>query len=216
MQTRRAPLTAFLGSLLGAVAVALMSPACGSESVSSLPNSTTGNATGGNGSTQTNTAAGGQVSTSAGGAQPAGGTAGSAGFSSVCTSKKTWNGTANQNMRPGLACIYCHSMESDAPKFIIAGTVYPTLHEPGDCNGSNAAGAAVVVITDANGVDHNITVNSAGNFMLENVAIPLPYNARVQVGSATRSMGAAQTSGDCNSCHTESGTNSAPGRITLP
>ena len=33
---------------------------------------------------------------------------------------------------------------------------------------------------------------------------------------AERAMVAAQTSGDCNSCHTLAGTNGAPGRIMLP
>jgi hypothetical protein len=31
-----------------------------------------------------------------------------------------------------------------------------------------------------------------------------------------RDMAATQTSGDCNVCHTQSGTMSAPGRIILP
>jgi len=29
-------------------------------------------------------------------------------------------------------------------------------------------------------------------------------------------MTAPQTSGDCNGCHTQTGANGAPGRITLP
>jgi hypothetical protein len=31
-----------------------------------------------------------------------------------------------------------------------------------------------------------------------------------------RAMVAAQTTGICNSCHTQDGTNLAPGRITVP
>jgi hypothetical protein len=31
-----------------------------------------------------------------------------------------------------------------------------------------------------------------------------------------RDMAAAQTSGDCNRCHTQNGAMSAPGRIVLP
>jgi hypothetical protein len=210
MHTRRAPLAAFLGSLASAAVAALLAPACGAESVSSLSDSTSSSAAGGSGSSQGNTVLG--------GGQATGGAAVSsiAGASSVCTSNKLWNGITDENMRPGEACISCHATNSEAPKFVVAGTVYPSLHEPADCNGSNAARAAIVVITDAQGVEHNVPVNSAGNFRLESVAISLPYHARVQVGSATRSMTSAQTSGDCNSCHTESGTNSAPGRITLP
>jgi len=119
-------------------------------------------------------------------------------------------------MRPGEACITCHATNPEAPTFVVAGTVYPTAHEPADCNGSNSNGAAVVIITDAMGAAHQIPVDASGNFMLEGTAIPLPYTARVQVGTATRSMATAQTNGDCNSCHTATGTNGAPGRIMLP
>jgi hypothetical protein len=31
-----------------------------------------------------------------------------------------------------------------------------------------------------------------------------------------RAMVTMQTSGDCNSCHTQNGANAAPGRIVLP
>jgi hypothetical protein len=138
------------------------------------------------------------------------------GSASVCTSNSFWRSGENQSMRPGEACINCHSYSSEAPAFVVAGTVYPTVREPADCNGSNSSGNATVIITDANGTAHSVAVNSVGNFMLQGAGIPLPYHAKVQVGTATRSMIAAQTSGDCNSCHTEQGANGAPGRIMLP
>jgi hypothetical protein len=43
-----------------------------------------------------------------------------------------------------------------------------------------------------------------------------PYKAKVTYMGRERAMVAAQTSGDCNSCHTQNGANSAPGRILLP
>ena len=69
--------------------------------------------------------------------------------------------------------------------------------------------------TDANGHTLTIAVNSAGNFYTT-AAVATPFHAKVVYGAAERAMSAAQTSGDCNSCHTESGANSAPGRIMLP
>ena len=103
---------------------------------------------------------------------------------------------------------------AQAPSLTIAGTVFPTAHEPDDCNGSNAGGAQIV-ITDANGKVTKITANSVGNFYSQ-VAIALPFRAKVVVGTKERAMVASQKTGDCNSCHTEKGDNSAPGRIVLP
>jgi uncharacterized membrane protein len=37
-------------------------------------------------------------------------------------------------MHPGGACITCHTIKG-GPAFKVAGTVFPTLHEPNDCNG---------------------------------------------------------------------------------
>jgi mono/diheme cytochrome c family protein len=46
--------------------------------------------------------------------------------------------------------------------------------------------------------------------------LALPYTAKVVQNGKTRAMGAAQTSGDCNACHTPTGANGAPGRVTIP
>jgi hypothetical protein len=63
-------------------------------------------------------------------------------------------------------------------------------------------------------------VNAAGNFwhsdLLGFAAIPKPYTAKVVAGGKVREMVAPQTDGDCNKCHTEAGTSSAPGRIMAP
>jgi len=152
------------------------------------------------------------VSTTTGGASPA---QAATAVNSICTSRTKWRPGENQSMRPGEACIGCHSSDPDAQKFVVAGTIYPTAHEPADCNGSNSNGTANVIIADATGVEHSITVSSAGNFVLQGASIPLPYNARVEVATTRRAVGASQTSGDCNGCHTESGVNGAAGRIML-
>jgi cytochrome c553 len=130
-----------------------------------------------------------------------------------CSSNTHWNGRESETMRPGEACTSCHARDPEAPKLSIAGTLYPTAHEPDDCNGS--AQPATVHITDNNGTVHTLTSNAAGNFLLEKT-IALPYTASVSYGGRTRSMLTPQTSGDCNQCHTTAGASGAPGRIMLP
>ncbi|MCA9601896.1 MAG: hypothetical protein KC417_07730 [Myxococcales bacterium] len=74
------------------------------------------------------------------------------GTPTVCTSDSNWTGGNSESprMRPGHACIDCHTREREGPRFGVAGTLFPTAHEPDDCFGWNGGGA-VVEITDANG-----------------------------------------------------------------
>lgn len=140
----------------------------------------------------------------------------------VCTSKKTWTGgnSGSQQMNPGKACIACHSM-GRGPGFSIAGTLYPTGHEPDLCDGVNGTTGAQVVIVGANGQQVMLTPNAAGNFDYSGT-ISKPYKAKVVYMGRERAMITAQTSGDCNNCHTQNGampagsTMKAPGRIALP
>ena len=120
-------------------------------------------------------------------------------------------------MEPGQACINCHgSTGGEAPKFVIAGTLYPTGHEPDNCNGVNGSTGAKVVVTGSNGTVVTLTPNSVGNFY-SSTTLPPPYKAKVvNTAGVERVMSGTASSGDCNSCHTLSGANSAPGRITLP
>jgi mono/diheme cytochrome c family protein len=116
-------------------------------------------------------------------------------------------------MHPGDACIACHGRSGgEAPRFNIAGTVYPTGHEPVDCNGTNQA---QIVITDKNGQSITLTPNAAGNFFASS-ALAFPITAKVVAGGKERVMATPQTSGDCNACHTQDGAMMAPGRVTLP
>jgi len=71
------------------------------------------------------------------------------------------------------------------------------------------------VIVDAANRTVTLTPNAAGNFTYTG-ALTTPYTAKVTYQGRERIMPAAQTSGDCNSCHTQNGTSGAPGRITLP
>jgi mono/diheme cytochrome c family protein len=142
----------------------------------------------------------------------------------TCTSGSYYmpppTGDGSPFMDPGQACISCHAKNGAGtidgpPLYSIAGTAYPTAHEYDNCNGANAGGLAQVVITDANNQTFTLTVNSAGNFTLT-TAVAVPFHAKVVVGASERAMASAQTVGDCNSCHTESGASGAPGRIMLP
>ncbi|HET7501962.1 MAG TPA: hypothetical protein VFK02_13185 [Kofleriaceae bacterium] len=136
-----------------------------------------------------------------------------AGGAAVCTSGNTWTGGNRESpqMHPGLACISCHA-SGEGPRFRIAGTVYPTAHEPNDCYGATSA---TVEVTDATGLVTSLPVNSAGNFFTQN-AIAFPIQVAVVANGMRRAMAGSPPTGDCNSCHTQDGANMAPGRIALP
>ena len=129
-----------------------------------------------------------------------------------CTSNKFWTSGNSGNLAPGQACQACHQKQG-GPAFTIAGTVYPTAHEPVNCNG--APGPMQVVVTDKNAKVVTINVNSVGNFS-SNSTLAAPFTVKVVNGVKTRPMAGALTSGDCNSCHTQNGANGAPGRILAP
>jgi hypothetical protein len=131
----------------------------------------------------------------------------------VCTSNKRWNGNEGPSMRPGQSCQGCHG-------FAIAGTVFPTLHEPNSCNGASGTGGQLsVVITDARGATITLAVNSVGNFYSRS-QIARPFKAKVVTADGReRAMALPQMSGACNSCHTPTGGGTpimAPGRIMAP
>jgi len=143
-----------------------------------------------------------------------------------CTSGITWNSNSEGSpiMNPGLSCLSCHSAsggggggedDDEAPFYAIAGTVYPTAHEPNLCYGANGSNGARVVITDAANRVITLTPNQSGNFFYDG-AITFPFRAKITYQGRERIMTAAQTNGSCNACHTQNGANGAPGRILLP
>lgn len=140
-----------------------------------------------------------------------------------CVSGTKWTrgDRGSSSMHPGKACISCHLSSGvspfEAPTFL-GGTVYSSAHEVDDCNAvSSAVSGATVVITGADGKVLNLPVNSVGNFYTAS-KVATPYSAKVVKGGKERVMAAKQTSGDCNSCHTQDGAGDpkAPGRIILP
>jgi mono/diheme cytochrome c family protein len=141
----------------------------------------------------------------------------------TCTSKVTWTqgNHGSKLMNPGQACVSCHAKGGDGPRYALAGTLYPSAHEPDDCNGVNGTTGARVVIVDMKAQTITLTPDAAGNFYWSGT-LGLPYLAKVTYMGRERAMIASQTSGDCNGCHTQAGTNvqagmtKAPGRILLP
>ena len=128
----------------------------------------------------------------------------------VCTSKKTWTSGNGPDMRPGNDCRSCHS------NFVIAGTVYPTLNEPNNCDGTGAGGVKVV-ITGADNTTLTLTPSTTSGNFYSTQSVKTPYSVKLtNSAGASRSMTAHQTAGNCNSCHSSSGTNGAPGRIMAP
>lgn len=135
-----------------------------------------------------------------------------------CSSGKSWTtGPNGVTMHPGMACIACHTSVGKGPQVQIGGTIYPTGHEPDNCIGLTTTGLTVE-ITDSTGKSVSLPVNSSGNFAYTSkmAALKPPFSAKVQQGGRERVMQTPQSSGDCNSCHTQTGANGAPGRIVAP
>lgn len=141
----------------------------------------------------------------------------------TCTSGRMWTllDRGSPLMHPGQACIECHQRmgvrDPAASRMTIAGTVFPTGHEPNDCNGAPGTtdGGLTVEVTDAMGNVVTMTPNSVGNFSSTTAVTP-PLTALVRSSVASRRMIGEVMTGDCNSCHTQMGDMMAPGRITIP
>jgi hypothetical protein len=131
----------------------------------------------------------------------------------VCTSGVTSSSGGSQ-MHPGGACNGCHAKQG-ATMFTIAGTVFPTAHEPDDCHGVASNAAQIIVLDSSNNTQLTLYTNATGNFSTTS-AITTPYRIKVLANGRERGMVSAETNGDCNSCHTEAGTSGAPGRIMSP
>jgi len=167
-----------------------------------------------------------------GGASPLGGGFTSGAVSTTCTSGQRWTAGTSESelMNPGYACRSCHlgqNFQNQNPggqaepgkAYFFMGTVFPGAHEEDLCAAADVPADAVVEILDTNDVVQlTLAVNAAGNFRSKSTSatVPVPYKARVKAGGKVNAMAGAQTSGDCNSCHTATGTGGAPGRIFFP
>lgn len=135
-------------------------------------------------------------------------------FNGTCSSGSEWTdgNRGSEKMNPGEACTECHD-RGEGPSFPVSGTVMGAIHDPDDCNGVKDV---KVTITDADGTDTVLTTNSAGNFFIDRGSVKTPYTAVIEANGVTRAMLGSQTNGDCNTCHSEDGTEGAPGRIVVP
>ncbi|MFO0598796.1 MAG: hypothetical protein U0228_26050 [Myxococcaceae bacterium] len=162
----------------------------------------------------------------------------SAGFSAggatpTCPSGQKWTAGTRESelMNPGYACRSCHlgqnfqgqnpTGQREAGKaYFFMGTVFSVANNEDLCAADAVPSDAVVEILDPadNSVKLSLKVNAAGNFRSTSTmaGVPVPYKARVSAGGKTRAMGAAQSDGDCNVCHTSTGLQGAPGRILFP
>jgi hypothetical protein len=139
-----------------------------------------------------------------------------------CTSAKSWTGGEMRSplMHPGRACITCHTMGTGflnllhGPSFTIAGTVYPSAHEPDDCNGAPGNGVSIV-IKGATGSSLMLTPNTVGNFSSLQRVSP-PYMVEIHAAGRVRAAATPHQNGDCNSCHSQQGGQGAPGRLLMP
>ena len=138
----------------------------------------------------------------------------------ACSSETYWTRGDRESpeMHPGVACIECHDRKPEAPALVAAGTVYPTAHEPDDCNGIDDSKTTTVEITDATGKVFRTTANAVGNFFFETKrsAMKMPYTAKVVSGTKSRVMNNPVDTGDCNACHSARGARKAPGRVMAP
>ncbi len=146
-----------------------------------------------------------------------------------CSSGRYWDADDDDgtpHMFPGRACIDCHDREreddpddDDIPDLLAAGTIYPTLLEPDDCLGVDDD-AIVVILEGQGGVGRvELTPNASGNFRLHTGDagdLQPPFLVTIRRGDAVRTMPIPAPHGDCNACHTETGTMGAPGRVLAP
>ena len=130
----------------------------------------------------------------------------------ACSSSDVSNADEGETMEPGGTCISCHADEGEGPTYTIAGTVMGDYHDDQRCVGVDGA---TVVITGADGATVELTSNRVGNFFYQG-KVAKPYTAKITTAQGERAMTAAQTDGDCNSCHSAEGASSAPGRIIAP
>ncbi|MEW5741329.1 MAG: hypothetical protein AB1938_20570 [Myxococcota bacterium] len=149
----------------------------------------------------------------------------------TCASGLVYQGNAESPlMNPGLACRSCHlgqNFDGQNPgglgepdkAFFFMGTAYASPREDDRCLSANVpAGAKVEILDSAGAVQATLPLNEAGNFYSSSTmaGFTLPYRARITANGKSLEMASLQMDGDCNTCHTDSGRNGAPGRITWP
>ena len=114
-------------------------------------------------------------------------------------------------MKPGEDCMRCHDGSGEAPRLGIAGTVFSCADA---ATGAGLGGVTVVLTNESGDEIKHLTSNAAGNFYTS-MALPAGTRVRVEQNGAILEMGAAPSSGACNSCHTVPAQGYAPGRLYI-
>jgi hypothetical protein len=135
-----------------------------------------------------------------------------------CISGNEWVGGNEESprMNPGQDCLGCHSeLGVEKEQVVLAGTVFGAYDERNNCYG---VPGVTVQITDSTNTVFQTMSNEAGNFILSAAGGPItpPYSAKLLYEGRERKMAPMQINLSCNSCHTQSGLNGAPGRILAP
>lgn len=128
-----------------------------------------------------------------------------------CSTNDASYADEGSNMEPGGDCISCHARD-EGPNYTIAGTVMGASNDDDRCVGLDSA---TVVITGADGQVISLDTNGVGNFFYRG-PLATPYTAKVVRDGKELAMTTPQVDGDCASCHTAQGANSAPGRVLAP
>ena len=144
----------------------------------------------------------------------------------TCASGVIWDQgeTGADLMHPGRDCVSCHTAEAPQYAYFFAGTVYSALHEADSCESPPPPDGQIEILDESGAVTMTFVADANGNFTSSTIAagVPVPYTARLLANGLARSMVGEQTSGDCNSCHTEQGGTTtvgsalAPGRLLWP
>lgn len=116
-------------------------------------------------------------------------------------------------MLPGRACLECHDRTlGPSAMMVVAGTVFADVQQRDECPGE--PGVRVVIVDDE-GTEASFTTNFAGNFYIRQTLV-FPVRVRLEDSELIRVMEDPVDTGDCNSCHTPTGEEMAPGRIVRP
>jgi hypothetical protein len=105
--------------------------------------------------------------------------------------------------------------------YAFSGTLFSSANVADGCQTAPPTGVTVEIVDKTGAVQLTLTPRAAsGNFYSSQVrSTPawLPYTARLRRnGQVVATMKTLQMSGDCNTCHTATGDQGAPGRITIP
>lgn len=131
-----------------------------------------------------------------------------------CSRPKFWDLVNDAKMRPGSACVNCHT-------FTVSGTVFMRQDEPSNCYGVDGTVTDVqVLVTDAMQHGTLLAVNESGNFWTNAVVrFPITVATTSRTGDRLRMMDDTVMNGDCNSCHTATTVfvgQPSPGRVLAP